>query len=134
IKLPYSDKTARWIPKSLEPFEIIDGQHRLWAFDEAIGEGELPGDFELPVVAFHGLDIGWQSYLFWSINVSPKRINPSHAFDLYPLLRAQDWLETFSELKIYREARAQEITELLFIHPRSVWHQRINMLGESAKE
>lgn len=131
--LPYEESNAHWVPKSLEPIEIIDGQHRLWAFDEAISDGQLPGDFELPVVAFHGLDVGWQAYLFWSINVSPKKINPSHAFDLYPLLRSQDWLDTQSELKIYREARAQELTELAFLHPESPWFQRINMLGESAR-
>lgn len=110
----------------LRPFEVIDGQHRLWAF-----EGQLDGDYELPVVAFHGLDIAWQAYLFWSINVSPKRINPSHAFDLYPLLRNQAWLEQTGDLTVYREARAQEITEWLYKHPDSVWKNRINMLGES---
>lgn len=120
----FSDST--WEPTALPPLEIIDGQHRLYAFDAEA----LPGDFELPVVAFHSLDIGWQAYLFWSINVSPKKINPSHAYDLYPLLRSQDWLEKFAESHVYREARAQELTEFLFRHPASPWHQRINMLGE----
>ena len=133
LTLPYADRLDRWVPQDLEPFEVIDGQHRLWAFEEALADGTLPGDFELPVVAFSGLDIGWQAYLFWSINVSPKRINPSHAFDLFPLLRSEKWLETFSELRIYREARAQELTELLFTHAESPWRQRINMLGESVK-
>lgn len=114
----------------LAPFEVIDGQHRLWAFDKDSGELTIPDDFELPVVAFHGLDIAWQAYLFWSINVSPKRINPSHAFDLYPLLRTQDWLDRVGELTVYREARAQELTEILYSHPKSLWHNRINMLGE----
>lgn len=114
----------------LAPFEVIDGQHRLWAFDDQSGEGPLPDDFELPVVAYHGLDISWQAYLFWSINVSPKRINPSHAFDLYPLLRTQDWLDRVGELTVYREARAQELTELMFTHELSPWKNRINMLGE----
>lgn len=134
IKIPYQDSASQWKPKELEPFEVIDGQHRLWAFDEEIIEDKLPGEFELPVVAFSGLDIGWQAYLFWSINVSPKRINPSHAFDLFPLLRSAEWLETFSELKIYREARAQELTEFLYTHPQSPWHGRINMLGQSTKD
>ena len=114
----------------LAPFEVIDGQHRLWAFDEAGDDEPIPDDFELPVVAFHGLDIAWQAYLFWSINVSPKRINPSHAFDLYPLLRTQDWLDRVGELTVYREARAQELTELVYAHPQSPWRNRINMLGE----
>lgn len=113
----------------LRPFEVIDGQHRLWAFDNE-GSDIVPDDFELPVVAFHGLDIAWQAYLFWSINVSPKRINPSHAFDLYPLLRTQDWLERVGELTVYREARAQELAEIMYVHDASPWHHRINMLGE----
>ncbi len=114
----------------LAPFEVIDGQHRLWAFDAETSLSPLPDDFELPVVAFHGLDISWQAYLFWSINVSPKRINPSHAFDLYPLLRTQDWLDRVGELNVYREARAQELTEQMFAHEQSPWRNRINMLGE----
>lgn len=114
----------------LAPMEVIDGQHRLWAFDQDGADEPIPDDFELPVVAFNGLDIAWQAYLFWSINVSPKKINPSHAFDLYPLLRTQDWLEQVGELTVYREARAQELTETLFSHPQSPWVGRINMLGE----
>ncbi|MFC3179461.1 DGQHR domain-containing protein [Cypionkella sinensis] len=133
LTLPYSDRLKQWVPSDLEPFEVIDGQHRLWAFEEALKDGNLPGDFELPVVAFTGLDVGWQAYLFWSINVSPKRINPSHAFDLFPLLRSAAWLETLSDLRIYRQARAQELTELLYTQPESPFHNRINMLGESSK-
>lgn len=133
LALPYSDRLEQWMPTDLEPFEVIDGQHRLWAFDEALKDGSLPGDFELPVVAFTGLDVGWQAYLFWSINVSPKRINPSHAFDLFPLLRSAEWLETLSDLRIYRQARAQELTEILYTQPESPFYNRINMLGESSK-
>lgn len=133
LTLPYSDRLEHWMPSDLEPFEVIDGQHRLWAFDEALQDGSLPGDFELPVVAFTGLDVGWQAYLFWSINVSPKRINPSHAFDLFPLLRSAEWLETLSDLRIYRQARAQELTEILYTQPESPFHNRINMLGESSR-
>ncbi len=133
LTLPYSNRLQQWMPSDLEPFEVIDGQHRLWAFDEALKDGSLPGDFELPVVAFTGLDVGWQAYLFWSINVSPKRINPSHAFDLFPLLRSAEWLETLSDLRIYRQARAQELTEILYSQPESPFHNRINMLGESSK-
>ncbi len=114
----------------LRPLEVIDGQHRLWAFDLNDNDEPLPDDFELPVVAFNGLDIAWQAYLFWSINVSPKRINPSHAFDLYPLLRTQDWLKHNDDLSVYREARAQEITEWMYTIEKSAWHDRINMLGE----
>lgn len=111
----------------LPPIEVIDGQHRLWAFDDA----DVPEDFELPVVAFHGLDIGWQAYLFWIINIKPKKINASLAFDMYPLLRQQDWLEQQEGHSIYRETRAQELVELLWARKESPWFNRINMLGES---
>lgn len=133
LTLPYGNSIRDWTPTEVEPLEVIDGQHRLWAFDDQDPDA-LPGDFELPVVAFRGLDIGWQAYLFWSINVSPKKINPSHAFDLFPLLRSVSWLETFSELRIYREARAQELTQLLNEVPDSVWFQRINMLGDKGAD
>jgi len=127
IALPEGSSAPGWEPEMLAPIEVIDGQHRLFAFDES---SRLPDDFELPVVAFQGLDIGWQAYLFWSINVSPKKINPSHAYDLFPLLRTQDWLETVSAVHVYREARAQELTDLLYKFPGSPWKGRINMLGE----
>jgi DGQHR domain-containing protein len=128
IHLPSSFDSPQWKPKNLPPIEVIDGQHRLWAFDET-----FKADFDLPVVAFYGLDISWQAYLFWSINITPKKINASLAFDLYPLLRTEDWLERFEGHSIYRETRAQELTEALWSHPESPWHNRINMLGEAGE-
>jgi len=126
IRLPEGFTRSDWRPSQLHPIEVIDGQHRLWAFEDLT----LRGDFELPVVAFRGLDISWQAYLFWTINIKPKRINASLAFDLYPLLRTEDWLERFEGHSIYRETRAQELTEALWAHPESPLYHRINMLGE----
>ena len=126
IKLPKSFTGSKWKPLQRHPIEVIDGQHRLWAFED----GEIDGKYELPVVAFYGLDISWQAYLFWAINVKPKKINASLAFDLYPLLRTEDWLEKFEGPKVYRETRSQEIIEALWSFPDSVWYQRIDMLGE----
>jgi DGQHR domain-containing protein len=126
LQLPYEQWTEDWAPTELPPFEVIDGQHRLWAFD---GANKLE-NFQLPVVAFVGLDISWQAYLFWTINIKPKRINPSLAFDLYPLLRNEDWLDRAEGHFIYRETRAQELTEILWSYPESPWYDRINMLGE----
>ena len=93
---------------------MIDGQHRLWAFE---GE-ELAGDYELPVIAFVGLDLSWQAYLFYTINIKPKKINTSLAFDLYPLLRTEEWLNKFEGPAIYRETRAQELVELTLVSSR----------------
>jgi DGQHR domain-containing protein len=130
IRLPERFSSPGWKPQSLHPIEVIDGQHRLWAFEKnGLSEG-----FQLPIVAFHGLDISWQAYLFWTINIKPKRINASLAFDLYPLLRTEDWLEKFEGHSIYRETRAQELTEALWAIEESPWYQRINMLGESGQK
>jgi DGQHR domain-containing protein len=125
LELPYADWSPEWRPTGIPPLEVIDGQHRLWAFNE-----KSDADFELPVVAFHGLDTSWQAYLFWTINIKPKRINASLAFDLYPLLRSEDWLDRGEGHSVYRETRSQELTEALWSHPDSPWYDRINMLGE----
>jgi hypothetical protein len=50
LKLPYAKWSKDWQPSSLPPIEVIDGQHRLWAF----GGGSDP-HFEVPVVAFRML-------------------------------------------------------------------------------
>lgn len=110
IHLPDGFDGPSWRSNTLPPIEVIDGQHRLWAFDNL----DLQGDFELPVIAFVGLDLRWQAYLFYTINVKPKKINASLAFDLYPLLRTQEWLTKFEGHAIYRETRAQEIVDLLW--------------------
>jgi DGQHR domain-containing protein len=125
--LPEGLNNNDWQP-DVPPIEIIDGQHRLRAFDD---QKALSGSYDLPVVGFFNLDVTWQAYLFYTINIKPKKINASLAFDLYPILRIQDWLER-SPLgpAIYRETRAQELTEVLWSHPESPWHNRINMLGE----
>lgn len=110
----------------IEPLEIIDGQHRIFSVDKL---DELPDTYEVPVVFFNGLSQAWQAYLFWVINVEPKKINPSLAFDLYPELRSQSWLERGEGIRIYREHRAQEITESMWRHPQSPWRSRIELLG-----
>lgn len=115
----------------IPPIEVIDGQHRLFAFDDPDADVE---DYHLPVVAFHGLDISWQAYLFWTINIKPKKINPSLAFDLYPLLREQEWLNSGEVVQVYRESRAQELTEMLWSTEQSPWYRRINMLGGNRAE
>lgn len=127
IILPKNAASKQWIP-NVPPIEIIDGQHRLWAFEK---DEELNGDFELPVVAFHDLDVSWQAYLFYTINIKPKKINPSLAFDLYPILRVQEWLERSPDgAFVYKETRAQELVEVLWSFNSSPWKYRINMLGE----
>ena len=130
ITLPHGFSNTDWKPSSIAPLEVIDGQHRLWAFDEI----HLQDEYELPVVAFVGLDLSWQAYLFYIINIKPKKINASLAFDLYPLLRTEQWLEKFEGHAIYRETRSQEIVDKLWSHAQSPWYHRINMLGASGSK
>lgn len=126
LVLPLSVFDEKWDPE-LKPLEIIDGQHRLMAFDEA---AELTGNYEVPVVAYFNLDRAWQAYLFYVINIKPKKINTSLGYDLYPLLRSQDWLENSKDgLTVYRETRAQELVEALWLYEQSPWFNKINMLG-----
>ena len=127
LHLPCDCSDANWTASGVPPIEVIDGQHRLWAFEEF----ETDNQYELPVVAFVGLDLSWQAYLFYIINIKPKKINASLAFDLYPLLRTEQWLEKFEGHSIYRETRSQELVDKLWSHRKSPWHHRINMLGES---
>ena len=135
LNLPqaYHNDPDNWKAKKLNPIEIIDGQHRLFAFKTEDGKDCIPEaeNFYFPVIAFVDLDISWQAYLFWSINVSPEKINPSLAYDMYPLLRTEDWLEESPAVhKIYKDARAQEIVETLWSYSDSPWYKKINMLGE----
>ena len=125
--LPDNVESSDWRWKGpIPPLEVIDGQHRLLAFD---GDDTIEDDFDLPVVLFYDLDISWQAYLFWTINITPKRISPSLAYDLYPLLRTEEWLDPVPGPLAYRETRAQELTEALWSNPDSPWYQRIGMLG-----
>ena len=126
LQLPSSFTGSKWRPKRDHPIEVIDGQHRLWAFENST----QPSDYQFPVVAFHGLDLSWQAYIFYAINIKPEKINASLAYDLYPLLRTEDWLERFEGPGVYREARSQELTQALWATPSSPWYRHINMLGE----
>ena len=131
LRLPTESEDPSWSPRALPPIEVIDGQHRLWAVDNTpIFDDD---DYELPVVAFNGLDLTWQAYLFYTVNIRPVRINTNLAFDLYPLLRTEKWLEHERGPRVYRETRAQEVVEALYTHPESPWHHHINMLGEPGR-
>lgn len=112
--------------QALPPLEIVDGQHRLLATDLVT----LPDEYEVPVVIFDKLPLTWQAYLFWVINVEPKRINTSLAFDLYPELRDQEWLKRGESIKIYQEHRSQELAEVLWRNPSSPWKDRIELFGK----
>lgn len=127
LVIPDCYRDGRGIDCKLEPVEVIDGQHRLFAVDYVTIDSE--DDYEVPVVFFDGMNLDQQAYLFWVINVEPKKINPSLAFDLYPELRSKSWLEGVEGIKVYQEHRAQELTEVLWRHPLSPWRGRVDLHG-----
>lgn len=130
MQFPSADEVEEYRAKNgsfVEPIEIIDGQHRLFASDYS---SAYEGNYDVPVVVFNNLSLGWQAYLFWTINVEPKKINASLAFDLYPELRRQEWLDQSESIKIYQEHRSQEMTEILWSHPLSPWNGRIELHGK----
>jgi DGQHR domain-containing protein len=139
LVVPDSFDDPNYTPNGLFPVNIIDGQHRLMAFsngsDERVQGSLIPDEgMELPVVFFPNLDVSWEAYLFWTINIRPKRISPSLAFDLYPLLRTQEWLQPIQGPRAYRESRAQEMTEALWSHAQSPWLGRISMLASEREK
>ena len=69
LLLPQGFDDDQWKPSAIAPLEVIDGQHRLWAFDDL----NLQENYELPVVAFVGLDLSWQAYLFYTINIKAEK-------------------------------------------------------------
>ena len=62
-------------------FQVIDGQHRLWAFEKE----DLASDFELIVTLFLDADVEDQAYIFSIINTTQSRLDPSLATDLTEL-------------------------------------------------
>jgi DGQHR domain-containing protein len=98
---------------------VIDGQHRLWAFDPKYS-GET--DFNVVVTAFIDLDDAGKAFLFRSINGNQRKINPSLVYDLIPMLREQ-------ESVAFEDRRCHDIVVFLNEASDSPWKDRIGMVG-----
>ena len=70
------------ISRDSNAFKIIDGQHRIKAFD---GTLHLNGKFELIVTIFLDADINDQAYIFSIINTTQSKLDPSLVQDLTEL-------------------------------------------------
>lgn len=108
--------------KNAEAF-ILDGQHRLWAFEE-----EYSGSTNLTLVvsAFIDLDVEFKALIFRTINGTQKKINPSLVYDLIPMLREQDWVK-------FEDDRAQFLVEELNTDRESPWHDCVGMVGGAGR-
>jgi DGQHR domain-containing protein len=98
---------------------VIDGQHRLWAFNP-----EYSGDTDLDVVvtAFIDLDDSSKAFIFRSVNGNQRKINPSLVYDLIPMLRD-------TESVAFEDKRCHDLVVLLNETPDSPWKDRISMVG-----
>ncbi len=103
---------------------IIDGQHRLWAFDpQYSGEADL----DVVVAAFIDLDDSGKASIFRSINGNQRKINPSLVYDFIPTLRNQ-------ETVAFEDRRCQDLVALLNEEtPDSPWKNRISMVGGGSR-
>jgi len=94
-------------------FRVIDGQHRLYAFDEVSCE-----EYELVVTVLLDLPVEDQAYLFSTINLKQRPVDRSLVYDLY------------EEATIYSPYKAaHNVAKLLNKEKDSPFHQRIKLLG-----
>ena len=98
---------------------VIDGQHRLWSFDEKYS-GTI--DLNVVVTAFIDLDNASKASIFRSINANQRKINPSLVYDLIPMLREQEPVK-------FEDKRCQDLVLLLNEESASPWMNRISMVG-----
>ncbi len=100
---------------------VIDGQHRLWAFDSQYSGST---DFNVVVTAFIDLDDSGKAFIFRSINGNQRKINPSLVYDLIPMLRDK-------ESVAFQDKRCHDIVVFLNEAADSPWRDRIAMVGAS---
>ena len=98
---------------------VIDGQHRLWAFDDKYSGTT---DLKVVVTAFINLDDEGKASIFRSINGNQRKINPSLVYDLIPMLRDKESVK-------FEDKRCQELIMFLNETADSPWKDRIGMVG-----
>ena len=99
--------------KRKDLFKVIDGQHRLYAFDEINCEG-----YELVVTILLDLPIEDQAYMFSTINFKQRPVDRSLVYDLY------------EEATIYSPYKdAHNVAKLLNRERDSPFFERVKLLG-----
>jgi len=97
---------------------IIDGQHRLYGFLPEYANGI---NMDLVVSAFIDLQDDMKAYIFRTINMKQRKINPSLVYDLIPMLR-KEWVE-------FEDYRAKFFVDYLNTAENSPWRDGVAMLG-----
>lgn len=101
------------IEESEDTFKIIDGQHRLFGFDD-----DNCKEYELVVTIFIDLPVEDQAYIFSTINLKQSPVDRSLVYDLY------------DEANIYSPYKAaHNVAKLLNGEEESPFYRRIKLLG-----
>lgn len=105
------------IRKQGEAF-VLDGQHRLYGFLPEYANGK---SMDLVVSAFINLEDAMKAYIFRTINMKQRKINPSLVYDLIPMLR-KEWVK-------FEDVRAKFFVDYLNNTEDSPWYDGVAMLG-----
>lgn len=112
---PYQDSTD---PEIVIPFrgiaKIIDGQHRLKAFEGT------EHNWDLAVNIFVGADEGTQAMIFSTVNLAQTKVNKSIVYDLFSLDRDRSPEKTSHEIVVNLNSMAE-----------SPFYQLIKRLGSA---
>ncbi|MCL2774589.1 MAG: DGQHR domain-containing protein [Oscillospiraceae bacterium] len=110
-----SEKTLK-IKRNKDAFKIIDGQHRLMAFENM---PTIASSFDLVVAFFLDVPLSDQAYIFSIINTTQTKLDPSLMQDLSAIS------DITTPEKIVRS-----IAQLFNKRHDSPWQRKIKMLGK----
>jgi len=117
------------IPKRLPLASIIDGQHRLMAFERVDGDRK---DMELLCSIYLDLPNAFQALLFATINFNQKKVDRSQAYELFGFDLEDEPENSWSPDKaaVYIARRLNMNPESAFRGHITIAAQDINVLGE----
>ena len=98
--------------------KILDGQHRIEGFRQAIESGKQIDEFDFNVTIFVDLDLDDQAQIFSVINKAQTKVNKSLVYDLY------EYATTPSPQKT-----AHDIIRLLNKIEESPFYKKVKILG-----
>lgn len=100
-----------------ETFTIIDGQHRLYGFEDYYGK-----PFELILAIFVGLEVPLQSEVFSIINSQQTKVDPSLNINL-----------ELADVTENPRKKIVQIAQSFNIDKESPWYRQIKMLGSQSE-
>lgn len=118
-----------YLSEPSEPFDIVDGQHRVAGLHffsrelEAKGQPGILDRIDVPTLIFDGKSADYAAEMFVTINATQTKINKSHLVDLLDKVTMATPQEKF----------AARLVQELYKDDRSPLQYRINLLGGRSK-